>query len=157
MKRILLLVTLVSLPLFAINPFELPLMNGEPGAVYKTADHPGSIFVIENYFYNCPFCQRNASNVNALQERFKDDARVQILDIGIDRKVSLYEKWIANFKPNHPVLMDSKASIARQLRVTGYPTTVILDSNLNVIYRAMGEWSDEEFDTLVEKIEALLK
>lgn len=122
-----------------ITPFSLPNMNGG-GEMYHSADHKDGIFVLEAYFLKCPYCNINAANVNALAEKYVGNSRVQVLDVGVDRKESDYETWIAKHHPNHPVLKDASRVLISQLGTTGYPSTYVVGCTGRVVYSTSGDW-----------------
>lgn len=141
---------------FSIAHFELPWVNAESesNATYQSNQYTGAVWVIETFFLGCPYCNDNAPNVNALQQHFKNDERVQILDVGIDQSDSSYAEWIRRHKPNHAVLKDASRKLVRQLGTTSYPTTYVLDKKLNVIYKSTGVWSSKvtaQIKTTVER------
>ena len=160
MKQALAAITLavVSSAAFALAPFELPQMNAQiPGTVYKTADHPNSVFVLEAYFRRCPYCNYNAPNVDALAESYVTESRVQVLDVGIDRSNSDYSAWIAAHHPNHPVLKDANRLVVSQLGTSGYPSTYVVDCLGHVLAQTTGQWGAEEEAAVRGAIETGLK
>lgn len=140
---------------FGVNHFSLPWVNSEsPNASYSSQEWQDAVWVVEAFFLGCPYCNDNAGNVNDLQDYFKNDERVQILDVGIDKNASSYEEWIRKHQPNHPVLKDSSRTLIRQLGTTSYPSTYVLDKNLKVIYKASGVWNakvEAQIKSAVEK------
>ncbi len=72
------------------------------------------------------------------------DDRVQFLDVGIDRDDSLYEAWIREHKPNHPVLKDAKRELIKQLGTSGYPSTYVLNCKGEVVYKQTGVWESTQ-------------
>jgi AhpC/TSA family len=125
-----------------VAPFQLPWMNhATPGTIYKSADHPNTVFVLEAYFRSCSYCNANAPLVDDLAESYADNARVQVIDLGIDKYDNDYRIWIANHQPNHPVLKDANRVVVTPLGTTAYPTTYVVDCNMNVVYRSVGGWS----------------
>lgn len=157
--------SLIGLVLFSkavfaltVQPFSLPQMNAEQqGTNYNSADHTSAVFVIENYFLNCPYCNDNAPNVDALAESYADNERVQVLDVGIDKSDAQYATWIEKHNPNHPVLKDSAKKLTSQLGTTGYPSTYVLDCNGNVAMKTTGVWSSSTKSKLKSKINSLLR
>lgn len=150
-----LFVTMASVG-FSIPHFQLPWVNAasESGSVYKSQEYQDAVWVVETFFLGCPYCNDNAPNVNALKNHFKNDERVQILDVGIDKADSDYAEWIRRHKPNHPVLKDANRALVRQLGTTTYPSTYVLDKNLNVVFKSAGVWSSKteaQIKTAVEK------
>jgi peroxiredoxin len=145
---------LVSQGALAVQPVELPQMNGQ-GGTYKMTDHPEGIFVVEAYFLNCPYCNQNAPNVNALATRFANDPRVQVLDVGVDRDNASYETWIARHQPNHPVLKDSGRKLISQLGTAGYPSTYVLNCKGQLVESTEGLWGKQDADSIIRAVEQL--
>lgn len=156
----LLTLVLFSKAVFAltVQPFSLPQMNAEEqGTNYNSADHASAVFVVENYFLNCPYCNDNAPNVDDLAGYFAENPRVQVLDVGIDKSDSQYATWIEKHNPNHPVLNDARKELTRQLGTTGYPSTYVIDCNGNVAMKTTGVWSSSTMSKLKSKIKSLLR
>lgn len=152
------LVLATSVPSFGLSSFQLPWMNhATPGTVYDTADHKDGVFVIEAYFLNCPYCNQNAPNVDDLADSFANEPRVQVLDVGIDRKDSQYETWITKHHPNHPVLKDDKQQVISQLGTSGYPSTYIVDCKGAVRQKSTGVWNMQTESSMKQTIIELLK
>ncbi|MBM4304300.1 MAG: TlpA family protein disulfide reductase [Deltaproteobacteria bacterium] len=140
--------------LIAVQPVELTQMNGQ-GGIYKMADHPQGIFVVEAYFLNCPYCNYNAPNVNALADKFANDPRVQVLDVGVDRDDASYKTWIKKHNPNHPVLKDSSRKLISQLGTSGYPSTYVINCKGQLVEKTEGEWGAAEEEAIVSAVERL--
>jgi peroxiredoxin len=141
----------------AISPFQLEWMNHETtGTIYSSANYPSSVFVIEAYFKNCPYCNDNAPNIDALRDHYADNDLVQVLDVGRDCRVADYHAWIERHHPNHPVLRDCSQQVLGQLGVRGYPTTYILDCNLNVVARYVGAWDGSTMADVKRQVNQLL-
>jgi peroxiredoxin len=158
MKRLVLSLCVIGRLAFAVTPFELPWMNAsQPGTTYKSSDHADGIFVVEAYFRTCPYCNDNAPNVDALAESFANEARVQVLDVGIDRRDSDYKAWIREHNPNHPVLKDGSKELIGQLGTTGYPSTYVMDCQGNVVFQSSGSWSGSTESQIKNAVESLLK
>ena len=159
MKRTLLaaLCFLMTSIAYGVSPFSLPWMNHpDSGTLYYSSDHPSAVFVIEAYYLNCPYCHDNAPKVDALAEKYADEPRVQVLDVGIDRYDSYYESWINKHNPNHPVLKDDRQKVIRQLGTTGYPSTYVLDCKGNVHYKTSGVWNTSKKRAIENMIDGLL-
>lgn len=140
--------------ILAINPVELPIMNGN-GGTYKMTNHPEGIFVVEAYFLNCPYCNQNAPEVNSVASMFADDSRVQVLDVGVDRDDSSYATWIKKHNPNHPVLKDSSRKLIQQLGTSGYPSTYVINCKGKIVESTEGAWGDEEREAIVSAVKRL--
>lgn len=136
------------LALALILPFELPEFAGP---LYRSSEHPNSVFVIEAYFNTCPHCNENADNVNELAAEYP---QVQVLDVGIDKKDSDYQKWVQKHNPNHPVLMDGSKQLIKKLGTTGYPSTYVISGDGEVIFQTSGVWSNATKRKIREALES---
>lgn len=123
-----------------------PWMNArEPGAVYSMADHQDGVFVFEAFSLNCSWCNKNAPNVDALAEEYKDNSRVQVIDLGIDSANSYFTRWIQTHKPNHPVLKDEGRSVYNTLKTeNGIPQVFVVNCHGEMIDNIVGYWSANE-------------
>ena len=139
-------------------PFELPWMNHpEAGKIYRSSDYPGSVFVFETYFLQCPYCNQNAVNVENLATAFAGDDRVQVLDLGRDTRGSDYDQWIARHNPRHPVLKDASRVLLNKFGTRLFPTTYVLNCRGELALMNEGLWSPGYKDQLVSQIRTLLK
>lgn len=143
--RALAIAALFCINAFAVNPFELPQMNhDQAGTLFKSTDHPNGVFVVEAYFLGCPYCHENAPNVDELAEKYANEPRVQVLDVGVDRQDSQYAQWIEKHQPNHPVLKDANRVLIRQLGTTGYPSAYVIDCKGTVLHKTSGVWNSSK-------------
>ena len=143
--------------LIAAFVFQLPVMNGEPGEIYDSLKKPNQVRVIEAYFNNCPYCHDNAPQVDALAEMFHVEQRVEVLDVGVDRKQSDYDAWIKKHRPNHLVLKDDGRKLIGYLGTKSYPSTYVMDCEGIVTYRTSGVWSSGTKKKIVEAVAEALK
>lgn len=123
-----------------------PWMNArEAGATYNMADYPNGVFVFEAFSLNCSWCNKNAANVDALADKYKDNARVQVVDLGIDTSNSYFTRWIQTHKPNHPVVKDQGRAVYNALKTqNGIPQVFVVDCNGTMIDNIVGYWSSTE-------------
>lgn len=140
-----------------LNHFQLPWMNAENATTYQSEQYQDAVWVIEAFYLGCSYCNENASRVNSLQQYFKNDERVQILDVGTDKADSSYAEWIRKHKPNHPVLKDANRLVIKQLGTSVYPSTYVLDKNLKVVFKSTGVWSSSVETQIRDAVEKALK
>jgi len=139
-----------------VSPWELTNMNLDPSGMYRSSDFSNGIFVIENYFLSCPYCNDNAPAVNAFAAAYVDQPAVQVIDLGIDRNDTQYQTWISRHTPNHAVLKDSDRVLTNQLGTRGYPSTYVVDCHLNVVYSHTGTWDSQATAELKNEVDSLL-
>jgi len=148
------MVTWLFLAAINLANLQLPVMNGAANEVFEPKDE--RVFVIEAYFNTCPYCNENAPNVDRLAADYDGDARVKVLDVGIDRSITEYESWIRKHNPNHPVLKDDKRKLISQLGTTSYPSTYVLDADGNVKFRSVGSWNSSTEQKIRKAIDDIL-
>ncbi|MCX6118632.1 MAG: TlpA disulfide reductase family protein [Proteobacteria bacterium] len=136
----------------SIPMMSFPVKNGIQGEVYNMADHPNSVFVFEAYRLSCHYCNENAPNVDRLKEEFRDNTRVQVLDLGLDTSSFDYSEWIRRHNPNHPVIQDVGRKVYNTLRTeNGIPQTFVVDCKGNMTGNVVGEW-DQGGEQKVRKL-----
>ncbi len=138
----------------AISGFELPWFNSDAGAgaVYKSAEHPNTVFVMEAFENFCPACNENASNVDTLATQYANNDKVQVLDLDLDTSDREIRAWIANHHPNHPVVKDVGGKIWAEIDEQYIPTTVVVDCTGAIVWKNVGTW---ESDTKVQLKKAI--
>jgi len=156
--RITFILSLLCTLSFSVQHFELDWYNtpSTTQPTYQSKQYMDAVWVVEAFFLGCPYCNDNAPNVNALQNHFKNDERIQILDLGIDKDNSSYAEWIRRHKPNHPVLKDPSRKLIRQLGTSSYPTTYVLNKQLQVVYKHTGVWNAKVESQIKNVVEAAL-
>jgi thiol-disulfide isomerase/thioredoxin len=140
-----------------VSPFVLEWYNfGETIGEYKSEDHPGATFVLEIFANSCGACNANAVNVEALAEEFKDNPKVQVLDVGIAQQPRELRAWIERHAPKHPVVQGKRSLMLELGGITSTPTAVILNCKLEVIHKTSGRWTPAVAEKLREVIQASL-
>jgi len=134
----------------SIGMKEFPWKNGDSaGAVYKMSDHPNGVFVFEVFSLSCSWCNANAEQVDLFAEEYRENARVQVLDLGLDADNNSYQRWIGSHRPNHPVVQDVNRAVWNKLkRQDGIPQTFVVDCRGELVGSTIGYWGDAEKQSL---------
>lgn len=126
----------------SIPMYDLPLKSGPAGAVYKMSERPNSVFVFEAYKLSCVYCNKNAPNVDRLADDYRDNPRVEVLDLGLDTSNDAYAEWIRRHKPNHPVVQDVGNKIFNALKSqNSIPQVFIVNCRGQLVGSTVGEWN----------------
>lgn len=145
---------MMELLLSVFLPFSLPLMNDNVGAMFTPKKN--SVLVIEAYFNTCPYCHQNAPQVDDLSGFFSENSRVEVIDLGVDRRDSDYTAWISKHQPNHPVVKDSERKIISQLGTKSYPSTYVMDCQGNIVFKTSGVWSKSTRKKIEDAVDGAL-
>lgn len=148
------------------STLEFPWMNGPTrDARYVMADHPNAVHVFEAYSLSCSWCNRNASQVKAMAEDFRQKAeentkyeRVQFVDLGLDRSRRDYEAWISRHEPSYPVVKDADRVVWDALKQdSGIPQTFVVDCEGQLVDSTIGYWGASQKRTLRRAVETALE
>jgi thioredoxin-related protein len=126
--------------------FTMPDFNND--AEYRSTDFDGSAFVIEFYFNGCTYCNQNAGNVKRLYEEFKENPKVQVIEITSDCQSWQHQDWLDRHDPQGPVLNGCNHNIFRRLGVSRFPTTIVFAPNKREAMRGTGVWSPANYQRI---------
>lgn len=125
----------------SIPQLTFPVKNGAVGEVYNMADHPNTVHVFETFQLSCQWCNVNAPAVDRLAAENRANARVQVLDLGLDKNDFEFAEWNRRHSPNHPVVQDVNSTVYRTLKTTnGIPQAFVVDCKGNMVGNVVGSW-----------------
>ena len=90
----------------------------------------------------CPICLSGLNEINSLSaDKNKNFTFITIVSPGIkgEKSTDKFIQWYKglNYK-NITVLLDEKGTVIKRAKILGYPSNIILDSNLNIISTSQG-------------------
>ena len=123
-------------PPLAAPDFTLVDMDGE---AYALKDYRGKVVMLNFWATWCPPCRREMPSMEALYQRFKDEA-FTVLAVNQWEDGDIVFPYLGQLSvfPSFPILFDHEGSIAQAYKVRGLPTTVIIDRHGQMVYRAVG-------------------
>lgn len=74
----------------------------------------------------------------------------------MDENVANAEKFLKRFPVDYPVLLDTKASIAKAYHVAGMPTSFIIDQAGRIVLTHQG-FKEPDIDLIRDHVQALMK
>ncbi len=108
------------------NLFRLPMSDGQP----VTVRSPAVLFFFTSW---CGYCKQVMPEFKQIAARARAQGwRVYGIDVGEGPQKA--NQVIQQFQPNFPVLLDQQSLVARQYRLEGYPTFIMVDENANIVY-----------------------
>lgn len=124
-------------------------VNGEPPAL------DGKIVVVQGWFYNCPYCWKEAPNIAELHERFGDRAVFVALSSDPDDDATKVEEFVSTNKITYPVGygMEAAVTMGRGFEGQAYPAIWVIGKDGTVLWNR----SLEGDQSLEEAIEAALE
>ena len=145
MKKLIVIITIMLS--FSITAFgnitlqgvQLKDINNKPVSLDK---YKGKKVYIKVWASWCPICLSGLNEINSLSaDKNKNFTVITIVSPGLkgEKPTDKFIQWYKglNYK-NITVLLDEKGTVIKRARISGYPTNLILDTNLNIISTSQG-------------------
>ena len=144
--------TRLSTPIQAPD-FQLEDMDGEK---YSLESYRGKVVILNFWATWCPPCRREIPSMEALHQAFRDEA-FAILAINEWETEDHVFAFMGQLpvEPGFPILLDLDSEVATNFGVKGLPTTLLLDPQGRIVYRAVGG-RDFDHPEVKKTIRALL-
>lgn len=102
------------------------------------ADFKGRVALIHFWASWCTSCRPEMVALEAIYDKYKKSVVIPCsVNVGESREAA--ESYIRNLNISYPVLFDLKSSVAKEYRVSGIPTTYVLDRENVIRHRIIGE------------------
>jgi thiol-disulfide isomerase/thioredoxin len=129
------------------------------GDTFTSADYAGQVIVVNFWYAGCPPCRREAADLEAVYQEFKDQG-VVFVGVNIMDQAPTALTFAKEFGVTYPSLLDANDGAVRlafsgQIAPNAVPTTLVLDKDARVAGRISGLLSDPE--VLVGMIESVLE
>jgi len=168
----LLLLLLLSLPLFLQSPTAFALKNihtltkvaGNPdapdfnledqdGNFLKMSDFKGKVVIVNFWATWCPPCRKEMPSMQRAWEKLEQEGIV-MLAINVGEDSDQIFAFTAEYPVEFPLLMDRDSSVVKQWKVRGLPTTYIINPAGKIVYQAIGdrEWDSDEIMNQIRKL-----
>ncbi len=112
----------------------------------------GKVTILNFWFTKCKPCVAEIPDLNKLYDKYKDNKDVMFASITFSSDKQVKE-FMKNHKINFPVVTGAK-DICKKFNVMGYPTTVIIDKDGNIVDQVIGGIPnvDEELSEIIDII-----
>jgi cytochrome c biogenesis protein CcmG/thiol:disulfide interchange protein DsbE len=129
-------------------PFSAPTLDGRRVAL---GDLRGRVVVLNFWATWCGPCRVEMPELERYQAQMGD--RVAVLGINMQESPSAIAPFVSQYGLAFPILLDQDGSVASPYRVTGLPTSVIVDHAGVIRERVVGPMT---YETLARRVEQLL-
>ena len=145
MKKLIAIITIMlgfSITAFGnitLQGVQLKDINNKPVSLDK---YKGKKVYIKVWASWCPICLSGLNEINSLSaDKNKNFTVITIVSPGLkgEKPTDKFIQWYKglNYK-NITVLLDEKGTVIKRAKILGYPSNIILDSNLNIISISQG-------------------
>lgn len=125
------------------------------GRVHSLGAYRGRVVLINFWGMWCPPCLREMPSLQRLHEAMMADRPFTILAVNVNDSPSTLRQYVKAETLEFAVLTDTRSPAAfRSWGVKVFPTTYLLDTQGNIVYRAVGplEWDDDEVVQIIESL-----
>jgi len=133
--------------------FTLPDLQGKDVVL---SSFRGKVVFLNFWATWCPPCRSEMPSMQALHKKFEFD-RFKMLAVSIDKSgKSAVESFVKDGGYTFKVLLDPQGQIAAKYKVSGIPTTFIIDKKGNIVDQVVGgrDWVE---GAVIEKLKKLIK
>lgn len=122
--------------------FVLPVLDG---AETSLEDHRGKLVLLNFWATWCPPCREEMPSMQILYDELADQG-LEILAVDVLETEDLVRDYVNQFGFTYKILLDRQGRVAARYAVRAFPTTYIIDRDLNVIGVRVGyhDWSTAE-------------
>ena len=126
------------------------------GKKVNLSDYKGKKVYIKVWASWCPTCLAGLPEVDSLAANHSDDTVVlSVVAPGVNRekKAEDFKEWFSGLEyKNLPVLMAEKPDFFKQVGVIGYPTSVFINANGELVQAHPGHLSNEDIQKQLDKM-----
>ncbi|MDP1864664.1 MAG: TlpA disulfide reductase family protein [Thiobacillus sp.] len=132
-------------------------LNDMRGAAHDLSQLKGRVVLINFWATWCPPCRREMPSMERLTQQLKGEA-FSVLAVNVGESVNDIELFTSQLDADlsFPILLDRSSQSMQSWKISGLPTTYLVDKKGRVVAGAIG---GREFDhpDMVRSIRALLK
>ena len=126
------------------------------GKTVNLSDYKGKKVYIKVWASWCPTCLAGLPEVDSLAANHSEDTVVlSVVAPGVNRekKAEDFKEWFSGLEyKNLPVLMAEKPDFFKQVGVIGYPTSVFINANGELVQAHPGHLSNEDIQKQLDKM-----
>ena len=119
------------------NPFPDFTLTDLSGTSHTSESIKGKVVVINLWFTACAPCIHEMPELNKIVDAYKEIEDVLFLAFALDPK-PLVDEFLKKHKFDYNIIPESQEYITKKLNPPGYPTHIVLDKNLNVVFLFSG-------------------
>ncbi len=128
--------------------FELTDLDGN---AVRLSDYRGKAVLVNFWATWCGPCK---AEMPLLQDRYTTlrDSGLVILAVNIGEDEALIRPYVEDLGLDFAIVLDPELAVNDEYRVLGYPTTITVDREGNVVDVHVGAWLDEQLDAVLSRL-----
>ncbi len=128
--------------------FELKDLSGN---TVKLSDYRGKVVLVNFWATWCGPCK---AEMPLLQDRYTtlQGNGLEIVAVNIGEDEDLVRPYVKDLGLDFAIVLDPELAVNDEYRVLGYPTTITVDRDGNVVDVHVGAWLDEQLDAVLSRL-----
>ncbi len=128
--------------------FELMDLSGN---TVKLSDYRGKVVLVNFWATWCGPCK---AEMPLLQDRYTtlQGNGLEIVAVNIGEDEDLVRPYVKDLGLDFAIVLDPELAVNDEYRVLGYPTTITVDRDGNVVDVHVGAWLDEQLDAVLSRL-----
>jgi thiol-disulfide isomerase/thioredoxin len=123
---------------------DISFLNLENNQSVRLQDFRGSVVLLNFWASWCPPCRAEMPSMERLNSELKGSDFVMVA-VNVQEDPSLIKSFLREYELDFPIYMDPDGSAAREIGVTGLPTSILIDRKGRAFAVVTGalEWDSE--------------
>ena len=123
---------------------DISFLNLENSHSARLQDFRGSVVLLNFWASWCPPCRAEMPSMERLNSELKGSDFIMVA-VNVQEEASLIKSFLREYELDFPIYMDPDGSAAREIGVTGLPTSILIDRKGRAFAVVTGalEWDGE--------------
>jgi thiol-disulfide isomerase/thioredoxin len=148
--RLLSLVTLSAVSQSGKSPvLELGIRDTKGNVWKKDSLEKGKVYLLDFWATWCVTCKETAPIIAELRKDYHQKG-FEVLAITMDEDLAAVRKYMAEKKPEFPILLDTKSAVTNRYKVKVVPTFVLVKDGV-ILKRWSGKTKRKDLETEISK------
>jgi cytochrome c biogenesis protein CcmG, thiol:disulfide interchange protein DsbE len=134
-------------------PPRADLLDLKGQKVSLPGDFKGQVGLLHFWASWCPYCRKEIMAIESLFQQFKNKG-FRPFSINVGENPVAIEAYLVNLKVSYSIPLDADSVAAKRYRITGIPTTLIVDRGGLIRFKILGEINQAGLHKLVSTLMA---
>jgi thiol-disulfide isomerase/thioredoxin len=123
------------------------------GSTLTLGEFRGKVVFLNFWATWCPPCRVEMPSMERLHKEFKDQG-LAMLAVDVQESPNEVARFMKQFRLSFPALLDLEGEVTLRYRVSGLPTTLLIDRSGRVVGAAVGprNWASPEATALIRSL-----
>lgn len=118
---------------------------------FKLSKYAGKNPVLLNFFATwCPYCVEEIPQLSKIHNKYGNKGLI-VVSINVQERENKVVNFVKRKKILHKILLDVNAEVAKEFKVYGIPTNILIDSKGVIVFRGNNLPDENEIEKVLPK------